>query len=142
MIWQIQKPVRARRRLRKGCVELPQTFPFMNMSETQQTLLAVSNFTNDRLGHRVRRSRVPSRNDTSVKKRQFKKKAELTLPPAAVPSSPISPASEKLPFPRRARNIAHVPPGFDGPIAFGASKAGSFDTLKEFAIVDCVPLRD
>src|SRR6267378_6791584 len=35
-----------------------------------------------------------------------------------------------------------MPPAFDGAVVLGASKGGNFDTLKEFATVDCVPLRD
>src|SRR4030081_4097859 len=35
-----------------------------------------------------------------------------------------------------------MPPAFGGAVFFGISKGGNFDTLQEFAIVDCMPLRD
>src|SRR5258707_834018 len=35
-----------------------------------------------------------------------------------------------------------MPPTFGGAIVFGASKGGNLNTLREFAIVGCMPLRD
>src|SRR4030081_1241147 len=35
-----------------------------------------------------------------------------------------------------------MPPAFGGAVFFGISKGGNFDTLQEFATIDCVPLRD